>query len=222
MSLLSWVFLRRDQTGADRGGKTAGRICGRSLFRRGQPELEGCRALGSEVVETDRQCQEHHCRSLRQRWVGKSTTAVNLALALAAEGPRLGCWMPIFTARRSRVCWASPVSLSRKDGKSLEPMEAYGLQAMSIGFLVDEETPMIWRGPMVTQALEQLLNDTNWANLDYLVIDLPPGTGDTQLTLAQKVPVSGAVIVTTLRTSHCWMRARALRCSRRSRCRCWV
>jgi ATP-binding protein involved in chromosome partitioning len=84
-----------------------------------------------------------------------------------------------------------------KDGKSLEPMSSYDLQAMSIGFLIDEETPMIWRGPMVTQALEQLLNDTNWADLDYLVIDLPPGTGDTQLTLAQKVPVSGAVIVTT-------------------------
>jgi ATP-binding protein involved in chromosome partitioning len=84
-----------------------------------------------------------------------------------------------------------------KDGKSLEPMTSYGLQTMSIGFLIEEETPMIWRGPMVTQALEQLLNDTNWSDLDYLVIDLPPGTGDTQLTLAQKVPVSGAVIVTT-------------------------
>ena len=84
-----------------------------------------------------------------------------------------------------------------KDGKSLEPMMSYGLQSMSIGYLIDEETPMIWRGPMVTQALEQLLNDTNWDELDYLVIDLPPGTGDTQLTLAQKVPVSGAVIVTT-------------------------
>jgi ATP-binding protein involved in chromosome partitioning len=84
-----------------------------------------------------------------------------------------------------------------KDGKSLEPMNSYHLQAMSIGFLVDEETPMIWRGPMVTQALQQLLNDTNWDDLDYLVVDLPPGTGDTQLTLAQQVPVSGAVIVTT-------------------------
>jgi ATP-binding protein involved in chromosome partitioning len=83
------------------------------------------------------------------------------------------------------------------DGKRLEPMVSYNLQAMSIGFLIEEETPMIWRGPMVTQALEQLLNDTNWTSLDYLVIDLPPGTGDTQLTLAQKVPVSGAVIVTT-------------------------
>jgi len=83
------------------------------------------------------------------------------------------------------------------DGKSIEPMRNYNVETMSIGFLIDEETPMIWRGPMVTQALEQLLNDTNWDDLDYLIIDLPPGTGDTQLTLSQKVPVSGAVIVTT-------------------------
>jgi ATP-binding protein involved in chromosome partitioning len=83
------------------------------------------------------------------------------------------------------------------DGKSLEPMQGHGIQAMSIGFLIDEETPMIWRGPMVTQALEQLLNDTRWRDLDYLIVDLPPGTGDVQLTLAQKIPVSGAVIVTT-------------------------
>ena len=83
------------------------------------------------------------------------------------------------------------------DGKSLEPMVSYGVQCMSIGFLVEEETPMIWRGPMVTQALEQLLKDTNWSDLDYLVVDLPPGTGDIQLTLSQRIPVSGAVIVTT-------------------------
>jgi len=83
------------------------------------------------------------------------------------------------------------------DGKRLEPMEGHGLQAMSIGFLIDIETPMVWRGPMVTQALEQLLNETNWHDLDYLVVDLPPGTGDIQLTLAQRVPVTGAVIVTT-------------------------
>tara|TARA_R110002167_G_scaffold310452_1_gene515351 strand:+ start:1 stop:657 length:657 start_codon:yes stop_codon:yes gene_type:complete len=83
------------------------------------------------------------------------------------------------------------------DGKRIEPIVSYGLQCMSIGFLIDEEEPMIWRGPMVTQALEQMLNDTNWTGLDYLVIDLPPGTGDIQLTLSQKVPVSGAVIVTT-------------------------
>jgi ATP-binding protein involved in chromosome partitioning len=84
-----------------------------------------------------------------------------------------------------------------KDGKSLEPIMSYHMQSMSIGYLVDEETPMIWRGPMVTQALEQLLRDTNWKDLDYLVVDLPPGTGDVQLTLAQKVPVTGAIIVTT-------------------------
>jgi len=84
-----------------------------------------------------------------------------------------------------------------KDGKTLEPLEAHGVQAMSIGFLIDTETPMVWRGPMVTQALEQLLRDTNWRDLDYLVIDLPPGTSDAQLTLAQAVPISGAVLVTT-------------------------
>lgn len=129
--------------------------------------------------------------------VGKSTTAVNLALALAEEGARVGVLdADIYGPSQPRMLGVSGQPES-KDGKSLEPMENYGLQAMSIGFLVDEETPMIWRGPMVTQALEQLLNDTNWDNLDYLVIDLPPGTGDTQLTLAQKVPVSGAVVVTT-------------------------
>jgi ATP-binding protein involved in chromosome partitioning len=129
--------------------------------------------------------------------VGKSTTAVNLALALAEEGAKVGVLdADIYGPSQPRMLGinAKPES---KDGKTLEPMVGYGMQAMSIGFLIDEETPMIWRGPMVTQALEQLLNDTNWADLDYLVVDLPPGTGDTQLTLAQKVPVSGAVIVTT-------------------------
>jgi len=129
--------------------------------------------------------------------VGKSTTAVNLALALAEEGATVGILdADIYGPSQPRMMGIEGKPES-KDGKTLEPMENYNLQAMSIGFLVDEETPMIWRGPMVTQALEQLLNDTNWAKLDYLVIDLPPGTGDTQLTLAQKVPVSGAVIVTT-------------------------
>ncbi len=129
--------------------------------------------------------------------VGKSTTAVNLALALAEEGAKVGVLdADIYGPSQPRMLGITGKPES-KDGKTLEPMEGYGLQAMSIGFLIDEETPMIWRGPMVTQALEQLLNDTNWADLDYLVVDLPPGTGDTQLTLAQKVPVSGAVIVTT-------------------------
>jgi len=129
--------------------------------------------------------------------VGKSTTAVNLALALSAEGANVGILdADIYGPSQPRMLGVSgkPESL---DGKSLEPMNSYHLQAMSIGFLIDEETPMIWRGPMVTQALQQLLGDTNWSDLDYLVVDLPPGTGDIQLTLAQQVPVSGAVIVTT-------------------------
>ncbi|HIB84600.1 MAG TPA: iron-sulfur cluster carrier protein ApbC [Chromatiaceae bacterium] len=129
--------------------------------------------------------------------VGKSTTSVNLALALSAEGAKVGILdADIYGPSQPRMLGVSGQPES-KDGKTLEPMVNYDLQCMSIGFLVDEETPMIWRGPMVTQALEQLLGDTNWDDLDYLIIDLPPGTGDTQLTLAQKVPVSGAVIVTT-------------------------
>lgn len=129
--------------------------------------------------------------------VGKSTTAVNLALALQAEGATVGILdADIYGPSMPRMlgCTGQPESI---DGKSLEPMVGHGIQSMSIGYLVEEDTPMIWRGPMVTQALEQLLNDTNWKDVDYLVIDLPPGTGDIQLTLAQKIPVSGAVIITT-------------------------
>ena len=129
--------------------------------------------------------------------VGKSTLSVNFALALSAEGARVGILdADIYGPSQPRMLGISGQPQS-KDGKSLEPMSSYQLQAMSIGFLVDEESPMIWRGPMVTQALEQLLNDTQWNDLDYLIVDMPPGTGDTQLTLAQKVPVSGSVIVTT-------------------------
>ena len=129
--------------------------------------------------------------------VGKSTTSVNLALALAAEGASVGILdADIYGPSQPRMLGVHGKPES-KDGKSLEPMENYGVQAMSIGFLIDEDTPMIWRGPMVTQALEQLLNDTRWRELDYLIIDMPPGTGDIQLTLSQRIPVSGAVIVTT-------------------------
>ena len=129
--------------------------------------------------------------------VGKSTTAVNLALAIAAEGGKVGVMdADIYGPSQPRMLGIDGKPES-KDGTTMEPMENYGVQAMSIGFLIDEETPMIWRGPMVTQALEQLINDTNWGDLDYLIIDLPPGTGDIQLTLSQKIPVSGAVIVTT-------------------------
>jgi len=129
--------------------------------------------------------------------VGKSTTAVNLALALSAEGASAGILdADIYGPSQPRMLGtdARPESV---DGKSMEPVMAHGIQSMSIGYLIEEETPMIWRGPMVTQALEQLLRDTRWRDMDYLVIDLPPGTGDTQLTLSQKIPVSGAVIVTT-------------------------
>ncbi|MDO1530494.1 iron-sulfur cluster carrier protein ApbC [Fulvimonas sp. R45] len=129
--------------------------------------------------------------------VGKSTVAANLALALQAEGAKVGVLdADIYGPSQPRMLGIGGKPES-PDGKSITPMRAHGLQAMSIGFLVDEETPMIWRGPMVTQAMMQLLTDSRWEMLDYLVIDLPPGTGDIQLTLAQKVPVAGAVIVTT-------------------------
>ena len=129
--------------------------------------------------------------------VGKSTTAVNLALALSAEGASVGVLDADIYGPSQPMMLGIAGRPESKDGKHLEPMEGHGLQAISIGFLIDVDTPMVWRGPMVTQALEQLLKDTRWRELDYLVIDLPPGTGDIQLTLAQKVPVTGAVIVTT-------------------------
>jgi ATP-binding protein involved in chromosome partitioning len=129
--------------------------------------------------------------------VGKSTVAVNLALALSAEGANVGILDADIYGPSQPTMLGSKMKPESKDGKSLEPIMSYHMQSMSIGYLVDEETPMIWRGPMVTQALEQLLRDTNWQDLDFLIIDLPPGTGDVQLTLAQKVPVTGAIIVTT-------------------------
>lgn len=129
--------------------------------------------------------------------VGKSTTAVNLALALAAEGASVGMLdADIYGPSQPTMLGITGRPESR-DGKSLEPMEGHGIQASSIGFMIDPDTPMVWRGPMVTQALEQLLRDTNWRDLDYLVIDMPPGTGDIHLTLSQKVPVTGSIIVTT-------------------------
>jgi len=129
--------------------------------------------------------------------VGKSTTAANLALALHAEGASVGILDADIYGPSQPMMLGITGRPESKDGKSLEPMEGHGLQAISIGFLIDMDTPMVWRGPMVTQALEQLLKDTRWRDLDYLVVDLPPGTGDIQLTLAQKVPVTGVVIVTT-------------------------
>jgi len=129
--------------------------------------------------------------------VGKSTTAVNLALALQAEGARVGVLDADIYGPSIPKMLGLEGRPDSPDGKSITPKLGHGLQAMSIGLLVGEDTPMIWRGPMVTQALQQLLGDTRWQGLDYLVIDLPPGTGDIQLTLAQRIPVSGAVIVTT-------------------------
>jgi ATP-binding protein involved in chromosome partitioning len=130
--------------------------------------------------------------------VGKSTTAVNLALALAAEGARVGILdADIYGPSQPTMLGISGQPVSR-DGKSMEPMSNHGLQSMSIGYMIaGDDAPMIWRGPMATQALDQLLRQTRWDNLDYLVVDLPPGTGDVQLTLAQKVPVTGSIIVTT-------------------------
>src|SRR6266852_4958776 len=129
--------------------------------------------------------------------VGKSTTAVNLALALAAEGATVGMLDADIYGPSQPIMLGITGRPTSRDGKTMEPMEGHGIQAMSVGFLIDQETPMVWRGPMVTQALEQLLSETKWRDLDYLVVDLPPGTGDIQLTLAQKVPVTGAIIVTT-------------------------
>lgn len=130
--------------------------------------------------------------------VGKSTTAVNLALALAAEGARVGILdADIYGPSQPIMLGVADARPESRDQRSIEPVPAHGLQSMSIGYLVDEDQAMIWRGPMVSSALQQLLNDTRWDNLDYLIIDLPPGTGDAHLTLAQKVPVTAAIIVTT-------------------------
>ena len=130
--------------------------------------------------------------------VGKSTVAVNLALAWAAQGARVGLLdADIYGPSQPLMLGLAGQRPRSVDGKHLQPLAAHGVSAMSIGFLVDAEQPMVWRGPMVTQALTQLLSETEWGSLDYLVVDMPPGTGDIQLTLAQRVPVAGAVIVTT-------------------------
>jgi len=130
--------------------------------------------------------------------VGKSTTAVNLALALAQEGATVGILdADIYGPSQPQMLGLAGQQPESHDGANMEPLVAYGVQAMSIGFMVDVETPMVWRGPMVAQALDQLITQTNWRDVDYLIVDMPPGTGDIQLSLAQKVPVTGAVIVTT-------------------------
>ncbi|WP_342113717.1 iron-sulfur cluster carrier protein ApbC [Pseudoduganella sp. OTU4001] len=129
--------------------------------------------------------------------VGKSTTAVNLALALAAEGAAVGVLDADIYGPSQPMMLGVSGRPTTSDGRTMDPMEGHGVQVSSIGFLIDPDEPMVWRGPMVTQALQQLLEQTNWRDLDYLIVDMPPGTGDIQLTLSQKVPVTGAVIVTT-------------------------
>lgn len=130
--------------------------------------------------------------------VGKSTVAVNVAIALAAEGASVGLLdADIYGPSQPQMVGLTGEHPETDDGKTMDPMRAHGIQVMSIGFLVDPDQPMIWRGPMVTSALNQLLHQTNWQDLDYLIVDMPPGTGDIQLSLSQQVPVSGAVIVTT-------------------------
>jgi len=129
--------------------------------------------------------------------VGKSTTAVNLALALAAEGAQVGILDADIYGPSQPMMMGISARPETLDGKTMEPLENHGLQVSSIGFMIDPDEPMVWRGPIVTQALQQLLDQTNWRDLDYLIVDMPPGTGDVQLTLSQKVPVTGAVIVTT-------------------------
>ncbi|MDR1854890.1 MAG: iron-sulfur cluster carrier protein ApbC [Azoarcus sp.] len=130
--------------------------------------------------------------------VGKSTTAANLALALAAEGARVGMLdADIYGPSQPQMLGIVAQSPTSLDGKTMEPIAAHGLQVMSIGLLIDDDTPMVWRGPLAVRALTQLVTETHWDDLDYLIVDLPPGTGDIQLTLAQSVPVTGAIIVTT-------------------------
>ena len=129
--------------------------------------------------------------------VGKSTTTVNLALALAAEGARVGILDADIYGPSQPMMMGISGKPESMDGKSMEPMIGHGVQVMSIGFIVEPDQAMIWRGPMATQALDQLLRQTNWQDLDYLLVDMPPGTGDIQLTLSQRVPLTGAVIVTT-------------------------
>jgi ATP-binding protein involved in chromosome partitioning len=182
------------------------------LARRATRALEADAAVDSAVVSITSRIHVHKVQGVLgplpnvkniivvasgKGGVGKSTVSANLALALLAEGAKVGVLdADIYGPSQPRMLGISGRPES-PDGKTIIPMQAHGLSVMSIGFLVEEDTPMIWRGPMVTQAMMQLLTDTRWEQLDYLIVDLPPGTGDIQLTLSQKVPVAGAVIVTT-------------------------
>ncbi len=153
--------------------------------------------------------------------VGKSTTAANLALAWAAQGARVGLLdADIYGPSQPQMMGLAGRKPQSADGKHIAPLRAHGVEVMSIGFMIDAEQPMAWRGPMVTQALSQLLGDTLWGELDYLVVDMPPGTGDIQLTLAQRVPVSGAIIVTTPQDIALLDARKGLKMFEKSKCGC--
>ncbi len=182
------------------------------LTRSLQQHLEADEAIGAAVVSLSCKVASHAVqgelkplKNIRniivvasaKGGVGKSTTAVNLALGLQAQGASVGMLDADIYGPSLPIMLGLTGKPESRDGHSIEPMLGHGLQCQSIGPMVDQDTAMIWRGPMVTQALQQLINDTNWSSLDYLIIDMPPGTGDIQLTLSQKIPVAGAVIVTT-------------------------
>ncbi len=185
---------------------------GRALGKKIRAAVEQLPGVDSATVEVTTRITPHQVQPSVQRLqvikniiavssakggVGKSTVSANLALALAAEGARVGMLdADIYGPSQPRMLGVKGRPDS-EDGTSFEPMMSYSIQSISVGYLIDEEEPMIWRGPMVTKALQQLLGNTRWKDLDYLIIDMPPGTGDIQLTLSQQVPVAGAVIVTT-------------------------